>query len=104
MSVMVVCLTPGTLRSVGWGGLVNELRNSRFITVAAGLASISAYGIVLYAMKSGLPVSYAGAVREISVVFGAIIGIGLLKEQGTLIRVLGASMIATGSITIVLLG
>ena len=104
MAVMLVCLTPGTLRAVGRGGLVDELRSSRFITVGAGLASISAYAIVLYAMKMGLPASYAGALREISVVFGTITGIVLLKEQGTLIRLLGASMIAAGSVTIALLG
>jgi len=104
MAAMLVCLTPGTLRAVGRGGLVDELRSSRFITVGAGLASISAYGIVLYAMKMGLPASYAGALREISVVFGAITGIVLLKEQGTLIRILGAIMIAAGAIAIALLG
>lgn len=104
MAVLLVCLTPGTLRAAGLSGLVEEWRSSRLITVGAGLASISAYGIVLYAMKMGLPASYAGALREISVVFGAIIGIVLLKEQGTRIRILGASLIAAGSITIALLG
>jgi drug/metabolite transporter (DMT)-like permease len=104
MAVMLVCLTPGTLRAVGWSGLVDELRNAGFITVGAGLAAISAYAIVLYAMKMGLPASYAGAVREISVVFGTITGIVLLKEPGTLLRILGAGMIAAGSVTIALLG
>jgi uncharacterized membrane protein len=104
MTLMVACMTPGTLRVAGWSGLINEWRSSKFTSMIAGIISMTAYSIVLYAMKTGLPASYAGATREISVIFGTVVGIVLLKEQGTFMRVLGSILVAVGAGTIALLG
>jgi uncharacterized membrane protein len=65
---------------------------------------MAAYAIVLYVMWTGAPVSYVGAMREISVVFGAVVGAVFLKEQGTVTRVFGSSLIAAGVGVIALLG
>jgi len=100
----VLFMTPYVLRSVGWGGLTAELRSSRFNSVIAGFTTMAAYAIVLYAMRAGVPVSYAGAMREISVVFGVIAGVWLLKESGSAMRVLGAAAVAGGVALIALAG
>jgi uncharacterized membrane protein len=65
---------------------------------------MAAYAIALYVMQTGAPVSYVGAMREVSVVFGAIAGVVFLKEQGTAPRVFGSSLIAAGVAAIALFG
>ena len=104
LCMTVGLLTPGTLRTVGWGGLQIELGYSRFNSVVAGFTTLAAYAIVLYAMQNGTPASYAGAVREVSVVLGAAIGIFVLKEKGTAMRLVGALLVAGGVIAIKFLG
>ncbi|MCC6187898.1 MAG: EamA family transporter [Anaerolineales bacterium] len=102
--VTTLFLTPYTLRAVGWAGLWAELRSSRFSSVAAGFTTLAAYTLVLRAMQAGVPAGYAGAVREISVVFGAGVGVWLLKERGSLMRVMGAASVAAGVAVIALAG
>ncbi len=97
-------LTPFTLRAVGGSGLTQELRHSRFNSVISGFTNLAAYAIVLYAMLAGTPASYAGAVREVSVVLGTAIGIFILKEPGTWMRLAGALLVAAGVIAIKVLG
>jgi drug/metabolite transporter (DMT)-like permease len=97
-------LLPYTLQVTGWSGLRAELRASRWVSVIAGFTTLAAYAIVLYTMQNGTPASYAGAVREISVVLGAAIGIFALKEKGTSMRILGAALVAGGVIVIKLFG
>jgi drug/metabolite transporter (DMT)-like permease len=97
-------LTPFTLRAIGWEGLRREWALSRWRSVVAGFTTLAAYAVVLYVMQAGTPASYAGAVREMSVVLGAAAGIFLLKEQGTAMRLLGALCVAGGVIAIKLFG
>ena len=100
----VVLLTPWTLRLVGRRGLQAELRSSRGGTVLAGFTTLAAYGLVLLAMSRGMPAAYAGALREISVVFGAAYGVFVLKEAGGSMRILGAGFVALGAVMIGFLG
>ncbi len=100
----VVMLTPFTLREVGWSGLRAEWRYSGGWTVLAGFTSLSAYALVLFAMAHGTPASYAGAIREFSVVLGAAYGVLVLKESSGPMRLLGAGLVAAGIATIGLLG
>lgn len=100
----VVMLTPFTLREIGWGGLQKEWRYSQGWTVLAGFTSLSAYALVLFAMARGTPASYAGAIREFSVVLGAAYGVWVLKENSGPMRLLGACLVAAGIATIGLLG
>ncbi len=104
MAMTLVWLTPVALRAVGWRGLMAEWRSSRRNSAIAGFTAMAAYAIAIYVMQTGAPVSYVGAMREISVVFGAIAGVVFLKEQGTAPRVFGSSLIAAGVVAIALLG
>ncbi|HEX4949860.1 MAG TPA: DMT family transporter [Blastocatellia bacterium] len=104
MTLTVLWLTPGTLRAVGWQGLLTEWRASRWSIVFAGFTAMAAYMLVLYVLRSGTPASYVGATREISVVLGAVTGIVLLKEPGTVWRIGGSVLIASGVGIIALLG
>lgn len=104
MATMVLFMTPGTIKEVGWQGIIGEFKESKYLTIFAGILSMAAYTIVLVAMSTGLPTSYAGATREISAVFSTIIGILILKEQGTLLRVCGSVLVTIGAATIALLG
>ena len=81
-----------------------ELRSSRLGSALAGLTAMAAYGTVLFVMGRGEPASYVGAVREVSVVFGAVFGVLFLGEKGTLMRVLGSVLITCGVGAIATLG
>lgn len=100
----LLLLTPWTLRTVGWAGLRREWRASRWATALSGFTNLAAYAVVLTAIRNGTPASYAGAVREISVVLGAVVGILLLKEAGTRMRLLGSVGVALGVAVIALFG
>jgi len=100
----VAFLSPGTFRQAGWDGMLAELRHSWWAAVIAGFTTMAAYAIVLYVMRGGAPASYAGAVREISVVLGALIGVTFLKENGSAMRILGAVLVAAGVLLIKVLG
>ena len=99
----LLILTPLTLRRVGWQGLRAELRSSRLGSVLAGLTTMVAYAMVLFAIRAGTPASYASAVREVSVVLGSLIGVVLLHEQASRVRVLGAVCVVAGISLIALL-
>lgn len=99
-----IMLTPHTLYSLGWTELKTELKESKLNSVLAGFTTTFAFVIVLYVMQLGGLTSYVGAVREISVVLGAIVGIFFLKEKGSPMRVLGAGFVAMGVITIKFMG
>jgi drug/metabolite transporter (DMT)-like permease len=104
LAVTALLLTPYTLRTVGTVGLRREWLAARGWIVLSGLTTLGAYAIVLHAIRAGTPASYAGAVREVSVVFGAIVGVLVLKEKGTIMRLLGSVCVASGVAVIALLG
>jgi uncharacterized membrane protein len=95
--------TPLTVRLVGWRGLREEIRSSRLSSVLAGVTTLAAYAMVLYAIRAGTPASYAGAVREVSVVFGVIVGVVFLRERGSAMRLVGALCVVVGISLIALL-
>jgi uncharacterized membrane protein len=104
MVLTVAWLTPAVLATVGRRGLAEEWRASRWRSAAAGVASMAAYAIVLYVMRSGVPAGYVGAAREISVVFGAAAGAVFLGEKSSAMRILGSSLVTGGVAAIALLG
>lgn len=63
-----------------------------------------AYALVLTAMRLGMPASYAGSLREMSVIVASAIGIGFFGETITPVRVAGACSIAAGIALIALRG
>jgi drug/metabolite transporter (DMT)-like permease len=100
----LVWLTPWTLWKIGWGEMLQELRASRWTTILAGFTTLAAYALVLLVMWLGTPASYAGAVREVSVVIGAAFGVLVLKESGSAMRVLAAGLVAAGVAAVAILG
>ncbi len=67
--------------------------------VLAGSLSVIAYGIVLWA-QSRAPLAEVAAIRETSVVFAALIGFLVLREDFGRRRVAAAVVIATGIVLI----
>jgi uncharacterized membrane protein len=63
--------------------------------LAIGALSPAAYMLVLAALRLA-PVSYVAPAREISIVFGTIIGARLLGEQDAVRRTAGAAIIVAG--------
>ncbi|MFC5428545.1 EamA family transporter [Paraburkholderia denitrificans] len=68
-------------------------------SVAGGLVSITAYGIVVWAMQFGT-MGGVSAIRETSVVFAVIIGRIFFHEKLTAKRLLSCIVIASGAIYI----
>jgi drug/metabolite transporter (DMT)-like permease len=102
--ITLLWVAPWTLWYVGRRGLAAEWRLSKGGIVLAGFTTLAAYGLVLLAMAAGTPASYAGAIREVSVVLGAAYGVMVLKEQGGPMRLVGAGFVAAGVAAIGLLG
>jgi drug/metabolite transporter (DMT)-like permease len=63
--------------------------------IGGGAASLAAYGIVLWAMTRA-PIAVVAALREVSVVFAALIGALALKEGFGWKRVVGAASVVLG--------
>jgi len=63
--------------------------------LAGGTASLAAYGIVLWAMTQA-PVAVVAALREVSVLFAALIGALALKEGLGWRRMAGAATVVAG--------
>ncbi len=102
--VTLLWLTPISFALVKWSELRRELRFSSWRAVLAGFTTMAAYALVLVSMSIGTPATYAGAVREFSVVLGAAYGVLVLKEQGGRLRILGSVLVALGIAMIGLLG
>ena len=71
--------------------------------VAVGALNLTTYMLVLTAY-SRAPVAYAGAIREVSIVFAALIGWRWLGEGFGRARTLGAALIFCGIVVIAALG
>lgn len=71
--------------------------------LAIGLLTVSAYLLALLAYRIA-PLGYGGAVREVSVVFGALAGWRLLGERMGPLRLTGAAVIFAGILMIALWG
>lgn len=71
------------------------LRTHWLPTVVIAVMTLAAYSLVLNAFRIA-PVSYAGAAREIGIVFGALAGWLLLGERFGGVRTVGAVMVFLG--------
>src|SRR5262249_61011865 len=88
IGLSAVFVTPVVLLSYGPGLIVTEWRTNWARIILVGALSLIAYGLVLQAYAIGR-VSYAGAIREISVVFAALVGWRWLGEGFGAVRTLG---------------
>ena len=60
---------------------------------------MSTYLIILFAFRLG-PASYIVAARELAVVIGALLGLWLLQERFTLVKVAGMIAVVCGLILV----
>lgn len=62
-----------------------------------GLSTMGSYGLALWAMTQA-PLAVVAALRETSILFGAVIALVLLKEKLIALRIVAACGIAAGAI------
>jgi drug/metabolite transporter (DMT)-like permease len=84
----------GALAVVG-RPLIARCRSLLGIGVASGLASFAAYAIVIWA-QTRAPLATVAALREVSIVVGAILGAVLFHERFGRWRVVGSALAVTG--------
>jgi uncharacterized membrane protein len=99
--VTLVIYTPIFFRA---GRIAGATQKHRVAIFVAALTMPLAYALVLTAMRLGMPASYAGSLREMSVIVAAAIGIGFFGEELTTARLAGAFAIAAGIALIALRG
>lgn len=96
-------LAPFALRQYGWERLKQTWREQGVRILLPAVLGISAYLSALLAFKIA-PVGYSGAVREVSVVFGAFAGWRFFGEPMGSVRVIGAVVIFAGILMIAFFG
>ena len=103
LGLTALFLTPFILVCYDRRTLLAEWRRHGWRIIAVGALLLLSYGLVLFAYTIA-PVAYAGAVREVSVVFAALAGWWWLGEPMGRLRLLGAVLICAGILSIALLG
>ena len=95
--------TPLVLYTYSWPQMVAEWKVQPGRFLIAGFLGVLSYLVALSAYALA-PISYSGAIREISVVLGALAGWRFLRENLGPVRVIGAGVIFCGILIIALLG
>jgi drug/metabolite transporter (DMT)-like permease len=95
-----VLYTPLALRQSGWTAMRDVLATAPGRVILAGVTTPLAYALVLLAMRSGALASYAGAVREASVLVAFAVGVIAFGEKVTPARIGGAIAILAGVVAI----
>ncbi len=96
-------ITPFIFREYKWTRVKEALLRQPIRVPLAGILGVLAYLMAVFSYSIA-PVSYAGAVREVSVVFGALTGWWFLKERMGGVRVAGAIVIFAGILIIAIFG
>ncbi|HEX6480503.1 MAG TPA: EamA family transporter [Ktedonobacteraceae bacterium] len=96
-------LTPVVLLRYGSKAIVAEWRTNWLRIILVGILSLLTYMLALLAFSIAR-VSYAGSIREISVVFAAFLGWRWLGEDFGVIRVIGSIFIFAGILVIAVAG
>lgn len=95
--------TTYNLRRYGWKQFTAAWDGTRLPLILTAILGIAAYLLALWAYTLA-PLSYSGAIREVSVVIGAFLGWQFLKEKMGGTRLLGSIVIFVGILTIALFG
>ena len=103
LGLSAVFVAPVVLMRYGGQGAIAEWRTNWLRIILVGVLSQLSYMLVLV-VYSIAHVSYAGAIREMSVVIGAFLGWRLLGEDFGVIRVVGAVLIFAGIVVIAVAG
>ncbi|MCL4273524.1 MAG: EamA family transporter [Anaerolineales bacterium] len=104
MFVMIpMVTTPYLTRRYGWDAFARVWRKNRGYLLLGGVLGLVAYMLALFAYTFA-PLSYSGAIREVSAVIGAFLGWQFLKEKMGGIRVIGAVIVFAGVMVIAIFG
>jgi drug/metabolite transporter (DMT)-like permease len=104
MFVMVPFVTtPYLTRKYGWSHFADMWNKKRGYLLLGGALGLVAYMLALFAYTFA-PLSYSGAIREVSAVIGAFLGWRFLKEELGGVRVVGAAIVFTGVMVIAIFG
>jgi len=98
-----VLTTTYNVRRYGWKRFTSAWDGPRIPLITAAILGVVAYLFALFAYTFA-PVSYSGAIREVSVVIGAFLGWQFLGEKMGGIRLVGAAVIFAGILTIAIFG
>lgn len=96
-------MTPVFLTRFSKATIVREWRENWPRIIIVGIFSMLAYILVLTAYTF-MRVSYAGAIREVSVVFAALLGWRWLHEEFGIARLVGSALIFAGILVIAFAG
>ncbi len=104
MFVMVPFVTtPYIARRYGWGHFADMWKKNRGYLLLGGILGLVAYMLALFAYTIA-PLSYSGAIREVSAVIGAFLGWRFLKEEMGGVRVVGSAIVFAGVMVIAVFG
>lgn len=104
MFVMVPFVTtPYLVQRYGWSHFSKMWQQKRGYLLLGGLLGLVAYMLALFAYTFA-PLSYSGAIREVSAVIGAFLGWRFLKEEMGGIRVVGSAIVFAGVMVIAVFG
>jgi drug/metabolite transporter (DMT)-like permease len=95
--------TPYLARRYGWSHFMDMWRKKRGYLLLGGALGLVAYMMALFAYTFA-PLSYSGAIREVSVVIGAFLGWRFLKEEMGGVRVVGSVIVFAGVMVIAIFG
>ena len=76
--------------------LINVAKHGKLTLVVGGTSSFVAYVLVIWAFTQA-PIALVSALRETSIIFALIIGVGFLKERLDLAKVFSTFMTITGA-------
>jgi len=96
-------LTPFIFREYKWERIKMALVKQPIRVPLAGVLGVLAYLMAVFAFSIA-PLSYAGAIREVSVVLGALAGWWFLKEKMGGVRLFGSIVIFSGILIIAFFG
>ena len=96
-----VLTTTYNIRRFGWKPFLAAWKGPRIPLILTAVLGVVAYLLALIAY-SFAPLSYSGAIREVSVVIGALLGWLFLEEPMGGTRVLGSTVIFAGILIIAL--
>jgi drug/metabolite transporter (DMT)-like permease len=104
MFVMIPFVTtPYLTHHYGWNGFAKMWQSKRGYLLLGGVLGLVAYMLALFAYTFA-PLSYSGAIREVSAVIGAFLGWRFLKEEMGGVRVVGAAIVFAGVMVIAIFG
>lgn len=98
-----ILTTTYNVRRFGWNHFATAWQGPRLPLILAAVLGVAAYLLALLAYTFA-PLSYSGAIREVSVVIGAFLGWQFLEEPLGGTRVVGSIVIFVGILIIALFG